>query len=164
LPARIDWKGKHHPRTFKELVNFEILILLIFLSWKKIIKFIFKFKSNLFQHIPPNFLLQLCNQTFNLLDERLQFSISNSNTLLGSGQFSILQSKFNNQNQKLILLLNYIFNKNLFKKKQIYNKQIKISLNPQIMMLYQEIFICKIFLPIRTILIILNDLGLVERI
>jgi WD40 repeat protein len=58
--------GNHHTRTFKEL-------------------------SDLHQHIQPNFLLQLSNQTLNLLDERLQFNISNSNTLLGSGQFSILQ-------------------------------------------------------------------------
>ena len=51
-------------------------------------------KSEQFSHIPHNFLLQMCNQLRNLFDQQLTIKFSNSNSLLGSGQYSILQGNF----------------------------------------------------------------------
>lgn len=74
LPKRIDWNGNEHPRSFDEIL-----------------------KSN--SHIPPNFLLQICNQLRSLFDSQLKINFTQVNSLLGAGQFSVLQD-FKQVNKK----------------------------------------------------------------
>ncbi|CAF0748059.1 unnamed protein product [Brachionus calyciflorus] len=87
LPPRIDWTGAHHERTFDEM-------------------------SESLSHVPPNFLLLMCNQIKNLIENQNDINPLNSNSLFGIGQFSILQD-VNKQKKKLEIQLNKNSNINI---------------------------------------------------
>ncbi|XP_051534909.1 bromodomain and WD repeat-containing protein 3 [Myxocyprinus asiaticus] len=67
LPHRLDWEGKKHPRSYKDLVA-----------------------AN--RHIAPDHLLQICKQIGPILDREVPSGVLGVHTLLGAGKHSLLRT------------------------------------------------------------------------
>ncbi|KAH0630960.1 hypothetical protein JD844_004374, partial [Phrynosoma platyrhinos] len=67
IPRRLDWQGKEHRRSFEDLVAANA-------------------------HIPPNYLLKICERIGPLLDKEIPQSVLGVQTLLGVGRQSLLRA------------------------------------------------------------------------
>ncbi|XP_072441757.1 bromodomain and WD repeat-containing protein 1-like isoform X1 [Chiloscyllium punctatum] len=67
LPKRLDWEGNEHHRSYENFVS-----------------------SN--QHVPPDYLLRICQRIGMLLDKELPSSVSGVQSLLGAGRQSLLRT------------------------------------------------------------------------
>ncbi|XP_048458714.1 bromodomain and WD repeat-containing protein 3-like isoform X1 [Rhincodon typus] len=67
LPKRLDWEGNEHHRSYENFVL-----------------------SN--QHVPPDYLLRICQRIGTLLDKELPSSVSGVQSLLGAGRQSLLRT------------------------------------------------------------------------
>ncbi|EGW08100.1 Bromodomain and WD repeat-containing protein 3, partial [Cricetulus griseus] len=66
IPRRLDWEGKEHRRSFEDLVAANA-------------------------HIPPDYLLKICERIGPLLDKEIPQSVPGVQTLLGVGRQSLLR-------------------------------------------------------------------------
>ncbi|XP_015274333.1 PREDICTED: bromodomain and WD repeat-containing protein 3 [Gekko japonicus] len=66
IPRRLDWQGKEHRRSFEDLVA-------------------------AYAHIPPNYLLKICERIGPLLEKEIPQSVLGVQTLLGVGRQSLLR-------------------------------------------------------------------------
>nr|XP_055132729.1 bromodomain and WD repeat-containing protein 3-like [Symphalangus syndactylus] len=66
IPCRLDWEGKEHRRSFEDLVAANA-------------------------HIPPDYLLKICERIGPLLDKEIPQSVPRLQTLLGVGRQSLLR-------------------------------------------------------------------------
>ncbi|KAK2488861.1 hypothetical protein MC885_007590, partial [Smutsia gigantea] len=66
IPHRLDWEGKEHRRSFEDLVAANA-------------------------HIPPDYLLKICERIGPLLDKEIPQSVPGIQTLLGVGRQSLLR-------------------------------------------------------------------------
>uniref|UniRef100_A0A670Y4M7 Bromodomain and WD repeat domain containing 3 n=1 Tax=Pseudonaja textilis TaxID=8673 RepID=A0A670Y4M7_PSETE len=67
IPRRLDWQGKEHRRSFEDLVAANV-------------------------HIPPDYLLKICERIGPLLDKEIPQSVLGVQTLLGVGRQSLLRA------------------------------------------------------------------------
>uniref|UniRef100_A0A6I8NIC6 Bromodomain and WD repeat domain containing 3 n=1 Tax=Ornithorhynchus anatinus TaxID=9258 RepID=A0A6I8NIC6_ORNAN len=67
IPRRLDWEGKEHRRSFHDLVAANA-------------------------HIPPNYLLKICERVGPLLEREIPQSVPGIQTLLGGGRQSLLRA------------------------------------------------------------------------
>ncbi|NWS41910.1 BRWD3 protein, partial [Probosciger aterrimus] len=67
IPRRLDWQGKEHRRSFEDLVAVNA-------------------------HIPPDYLLRICERLGPLLDKEIPQSVLGVQTLLGVGRQSLLRA------------------------------------------------------------------------
>ncbi|XP_056665182.1 bromodomain and WD repeat-containing protein 3 isoform X2 [Monodelphis domestica] len=67
IPRRLDWEGKEHQRSFEDLVSANA-------------------------HIPPDYLLKICQRIGPLLDREIPQSVPGVQTLLGVGRQSLLRA------------------------------------------------------------------------
>ncbi|KAG8444855.1 hypothetical protein GDO86_009854 [Hymenochirus boettgeri] len=67
LPKRVDWTGKGHPRSYRNLVKY-------------------------YQHLTPDHLLQVCQRIGPLLEKEIPQSVPGIQTLLGAGRQSLLRT------------------------------------------------------------------------
>ncbi len=89
LPKRLDWLGNSHLRGFNEIVSWESLLGT---AWPKHnLSLAVHSQTNQNQHIPPDFLLRICNQLRQLIEKQLNNKFTSTNSLLGCGQYSLLQ-------------------------------------------------------------------------
>ncbi|XP_055420885.1 bromodomain and WD repeat-containing protein 3 isoform X10 [Bubalus kerabau] len=66
IPRRLDWEGREHRRSFEDLVAANA-------------------------HIPPDYLLKICERIGPLLDKEIPQSVPGVQTLLGVGRQSLLR-------------------------------------------------------------------------
>ena len=99
LTPRLDWRGVQHPRTFAQL-------------------------AQLHSHIPDDFLLRACTQLKLLFERQLNLSLS---TLLGTGQFSIMQDLGRQGSQAAVYNQTWVIRTLFFKYRPLVNKMLMYS-------------------------------------
>ncbi|KAF7664608.1 hypothetical protein LDENG_00171740 [Lucifuga dentata] len=81
LPKRLDWTGQEHPGTYENLAGEE--------EWDHFVR---THQVNLYRHISPEHLLQVCSRVCPLMERDVPASVPGLTSLLGAGRQNLLRT------------------------------------------------------------------------